>query len=95
MQQSAQFSVLKLFGYWQQNLPSLYDKPSFNMTWNLQMNQDTLFGSEMFGLGGNGSVRGFKKYSLSGKGGYSIQNTMTFKPEPVFKTQPGTGKLHP
>lgn len=82
----AQFTSFKFFGYWQKPFQIGNKQFAWNTTVNTQSSQYELFGSELFSVGGEGSVRGFKKYSLSGRNGYSFQNNLSFNAFEKLKT---------
>ena len=72
--EKAQFKSLGLYGYLITPIKLADKKLRWQTTWDMQVSEDNLFGSEQFGVGGQYSVRGFKEESLSGKSGFWIQN---------------------
>ena len=77
LDQKAQFDLFKLYGYYNTPLVIKDKQFGFRTTFSMQISEDELFGSEVFTLGGESSIRGFKEDSLSAKSGFYIQNELT------------------
>ncbi|MDR0454026.1 MAG: hypothetical protein LBH05_04350 [Deferribacteraceae bacterium] len=73
--QKGQYDAAKLTAYFYFN----FIRPlSFTAFGDSQYANDRLFSQDMFFIGGEGSVRGYKFYTLGGEKGWNMQNDLTF-----------------
>lgn len=74
----AQYKLAKLYGYYNTNfnIPKTKIPLNYLLTFDSQLSQDTLYGTEKFNIGGIYSVRGFDENSISGDNGYYIRNDL-------------------
>lgn len=77
LEQKAQFSLFKFYGYLSTPFTIKDKNLTWQIEWDAQISEDSLFGAEVFSIGGESSVRGFKKDSLSSESGFYIKNDLT------------------
>lgn len=73
----AQFSLFKFYGYYATPLELNKKRFNFMSSLSMQISEDELFAAQSFGIGGQGSVRGFKDESIAAKSGFYIQNSLS------------------
>jgi hemolysin activation/secretion protein len=77
--EEAQYKALTLYMHYNTSFKKLPLR--YNITFDSQLSNDTLFSSEAFVAGGEYSVRGFKDEYLQGDSGLSIRNNLGLFPQ--------------
>lgn len=74
----AQYKLARLYGYYntQFNIPKSNIPLNYLLTFDSQLSQDSLYGTEKFSIGDRYSVRGFDENSISGDNGYYVRNDL-------------------
>ncbi|MBT4922191.1 MAG: ShlB/FhaC/HecB family hemolysin secretion/activation protein [Rickettsiales bacterium] len=82
--EEAQYEALTLYMHYNTSFTTLPLR--YNITFDSQLSNDSLFSSESFVAGGDYSVRGFKYEYLQGDSGLSIRNNLGLLPQ-LFQTR--------
>lgn len=73
-----QYQLVKLYSYYNTNfvIPKIQLPLNYNLSFDSQLSQDVLVGSEQINIGGQFSVRGFDENNLGGDNGYNFRNDL-------------------